>query len=196
MDVAEMKEPKQLARLKYAEYLRAVKTRRSAEYVTLKNAYREISLDRRVIDLAATMRNAGLDPLGRPRLAVIRADAKRCWFDRTFCGDARPTFNTTSDFWRGRRKGSAHVSFPADVFGPHRDVTAKRLSAIVPTIPPSLLPASGLERYLILWEAEWETVPVDPMLLRHLGHQLYVVVAAWDLTPLERAVLGATMQTT
>ena len=42
---------------------------------------------------------------------------------------------------------------------------------------------------LILWEAEWETVPRDPLLLRHLAGGLYAVMASWDLTPLERAVL-------
>lgn len=43
----------------------------------------------------------------------------------------------------------------------------------------------------ILWEAEWQAVPPkDPALLRHLGGDLYAVVAVWDLTELERAVLG------
>ncbi|WP_417382176.1 hypothetical protein [Gimesia sp.] len=44
-------------------------------------------------------------------------------------------------------------------------------------------------RYALPWETEWETISVDPMLLKHLGKSLYVVLAHWDLTPLEQAVL-------
>lgn len=64
------------------------------------------------------------------------------------------------------------------------------LTAIVPIIPANLRPAKALHRYVILWEADWEAVPVDPMLLRHLHGDLYVVLAVWDLTPVERAVLN------
>ncbi|MFI4852645.1 MAG: hypothetical protein ACIAZJ_26335 [Gimesia chilikensis] len=58
-----------------------------------------------------------------------------------------------------------------------------------PVSPPALLPVGNLANYQILWEAEWETVPVDPMLLKHLGKSLYVVLAQWDLTPLEQGIL-------
>ncbi|WP_339684167.1 hypothetical protein [Gimesia maris] len=54
---------------------------------------------------------------------------------------------------------------------------------------PSLLPAGNLSNYYILWKAEWETIPVDHMLLNHLGKSLNVVLAQWDLTPLEQAIL-------
>ena len=48
-----------------------------------------------------------------------------------------------------------------------------------------------LDRYFILWEADWQRrAPVDPALLRPVGGDLYVVVATWDLTDLERAVLN------
>jgi hypothetical protein len=60
----------------------------------------------------------------------------------------------------------------------------------VPPIPPRFRPGQP-DRYHILWEAEWAKVPPrDPALLRALGDGLYVVLAVWDLTELERAVLG------
>jgi hypothetical protein len=63
--------------------------------------------------------------------------------------------------------------------------------AIVPTVPPLLRPRHKLSGYTILWEADWTNeAPVDPALLKHLGGDLYAVVAVWDLTELERAVLG------
>ena len=62
-------------------------------------------------------------------------------------------------------------------------------TAIVPSIPPLHRPHDSLENYWLLWEAEWTRPPVDPALLKHLGLNLYAVLAVWDLTPLEQAVL-------
>ncbi len=46
--------------------------------------------------------------------------------------------------------------------------------------------------YHILWEAEWtKIVPRDPYLLRRIGQaDLWLVVAAWNLTEVERAALS------
>jgi hypothetical protein len=62
--------------------------------------------------------------------------------------------------------------------------------ALVPKIPPLLKPAGDLSDFFILWEAKWEAVaPVDPILLRRVSESVFVVLAQWDLTPLERSVL-------
>jgi hypothetical protein len=65
----------------------------------------------------------------------------------------------------------------------------------VPSVPPQFRPTGALSDYHILFEAEWQRVPpVDPMLLKQIGHAespLFVVLAAWDLSPLEQAVLRA-----
>jgi len=45
--------------------------------------------------------------------------------------------------------------------------------------------------HFLLWEAEWMTVPSDPILLRHLGRNLYAVKAQSDLTPVGQAILRA-----
>lgn len=64
-------------------------------------------------------------------------------------------------------------------------------SALVPLVPAPIRPRGALDGYRILFEPKWEPVPpVDPMLLKHLHGALYVVLAHWDLTPLERAVLA------
>lgn len=188
MHVVTMDESRDVVRQKYAEYLRAVKERHSAEYEALKNGYRELLKGRQVIDIVSTMKNAGVDQLNRPRLAIVRADAKLCWFRwRRVRGQKdwtdRPIFSMTNEFQSPKTQS---VVFPRNTFAAQPKST---LRAVVPTIPPSLLPGGKLSRYHILWEAEWESIPVDPMLLRHLGKSLYVVLAAWDLTPLERAVL-------
>jgi hypothetical protein len=63
---------------------------------------------------------------------------------------------------------------------------------IVPLIPPEHRPnRNRLPRFHILWEVEkWDpTPPRDPALLKWIGGDLWEVVATWDLTELERAVL-------
>jgi len=189
MNVATIEMPRHKARAKYAQYLRAVKQRHSREYEALKNGYRELSRGHQVLDLAAVMKAAGVDEAGRPRLAIIRADMKLCWFERHFAQDGNHGGRFTPDRWL--RDGSRlAVRLPAGTFP---GATKDHLRAVVPTIPPDLQPAGRLDRYHILWEAEWETIPIDPMLLRTLGCGLYVVLATWDLTELEQAVLRGTL---
>jgi hypothetical protein len=70
-------------------------------------------------------------------------------------------------------------------------------ATLVPIVPPQLRPKHDLANYHTFWEVEHWTLcpPRDPMLLRHLGGWLYAVLAVWDLTPVERAVLGAPART-
>lgn len=191
MNVATITESRLTAREKYAEYMRAVKDRHSAEYEALKNAYRELSRGKQVIDINAVTRTAGVDSHYRPKLAIVRADARLCWFQfRTPDHGPLPTFSMQDNF-SFRHWGRKRIEFPASTFNvPFETRRQMHLRAVVPTIPPSLMPKGGLDKYRILWEAEWESLPVDPMLLKHLGKGLHVVLATWDLSPLERAVLS------
>jgi hypothetical protein len=47
-------------------------------------------------------------------------------------------------------------------------------------------------KYYILWEANWEDPPGDPVLLKHIEDEFYAILAAWDLTQLEQEVLRST----
>jgi len=72
------------------------------------------------------------------------------------------------------------------------DTTRWNHEAAVPLIPVHLRPKAALSNYHILWEAEWtKRYPVDPYLLRRFGGDAWLVVAAWDLTDVERAVMGS-----
>jgi hypothetical protein len=68
--------------------------------------------------------------------------------------------------------------------------------AMVPMVPPDVLPPRGadLSKHFILWEVEsWDvSPPVDPILLRPIGGDLYAVVAQWDLTEIERTIIAGT----
>jgi hypothetical protein len=70
--------------------------------------------------------------------------------------------------------------------------------SMVPIVPPRHRPAvaTTLASYLVLWEVDtwtWASPPLppgDPALLRHVGGDIYAVLATWDLTELERLVLA------
>jgi hypothetical protein len=73
----------------------------------------------------------------------------------------------------------------------------KRGTAMVPMVPPDVIKdgrGCDLAKHFVLWEVEsWAAAPpVDPMLLKPIGGDLYAVVAQWDLTELERAILRGT----
>lgn len=68
---------------------------------------------------------------------------------------------------------------------------------MAPLVPADVRPATGqLRDWHVLWEVEaWHdspqtmTPPRDPYLLRYIGGSLWAVLAEWDLTELERAVM-------
>jgi len=68
-------------------------------------------------------------------------------------------------------------------------------STTVPAIPFHLRPNGDAEKYFILWEVdewkEWQQTraPGDPLLLERIAHPIYVVVAQWDLSELEKRIL-------
>ncbi|MEM6330379.1 MAG: hypothetical protein AAF790_09030, partial [Planctomycetota bacterium] len=181
MAVTEVREKSWEARKKYAEYLKALKGKHADAYrkdfEALKRAYLAIARGKRVIDLFETIRLGGVDEQNRPRLAVVRADATWCWYQSRGSGRPYPVFSRDSDFW-GSRKRSYWIELPATALplyrpGGERHGMRVACRAVVPSIPPALLPDAPLRRFHILWEADWENVPVDPMLLKHLGKNLY-----------------------
>jgi hypothetical protein len=132
-----------------------------------------------------------------PKLALASAMAKACFLERHVNGGATMK---SSQNWRA--KGNSYdwragtFTFPPDTFpwGWDRKARVHRSDhkAQLPIIPLHLRPRRGLANYHILWEAEWEPIPPrDPYLLRRIGKaDLWLVVAHWDLTEVERAALS------
>lgn len=149
----------------------------------IQRAYQLIAQGRVVIKALESIRVAGLGDDKLPRLAICRADQRTV--ELRMGNDGSATFESP-----GRHRGARgqRISLPAASFT-RRDWV--RSEAQVPLVPVHLRPKRGLANYHILWEAIWSKVPPrDPYLLRRIGGDLWLVVAAWDLTEVERAVMA------
>lgn len=144
-----------------------------------------------VIRALDSIRTAGLNEQALPKLALARADWKRVYLDMNTDGSAI-MHDVPSHWMPARMAANRRFDLPAGSFAPRRQ--HHRAEAIVPHIPPDIRPKRGLANYHVLFEAEWSRmIPVDPMLLRRIGKEgdLWIVVAAWELTEVERAVLAS-----
>jgi hypothetical protein len=198
------------ARKRFLEYRRAVRERHSDEDAQIMRAYRELAVGgRQLLNLSEAMRLGGTVERERvlriggerststsvlPRLAVARADAQWCWTSGVGENGA-VTFQTKAELAERNRRD--RVFIPAGTFengkGWISHWSNTNWQAHVPIVPPPLRPADKLGNYHLLWEPEWKQTPVppgDPALLKHIGGDLYAVVAIWDLTEVERAVLA------
>jgi hypothetical protein len=152
----------------------------------MKKAYRELAKGRRLINLVDAFRVTGLDERGRPRLAIARADWPRVFYDLRWRGRAGGYFLSFSG---SQRYWNEAVFIPRAAVGD--GAVRSSITAAVPIIPPQFRPADELHRYHILYEAAWEELPpVDPFLLRIIRWPLCVILAQWDLTPVERMVFS------
>jgi hypothetical protein len=149
----------------------------------IERIYRAISKGKLVISVNEAIVRGGTDALGRPRLAIMRADQRivRC--------DPWDRENVTFMNDHGSKAAEWYFKIP----WPNR-LTIYRgyLQARLPRIPPQHRPAGDtLGKYHMLWEADWTDIPRDPCLLKRIGKDAWIVVAAWDLTEVELSVLRA-----
>lgn len=187
---------------------RLERTASSPEDQRVLAAYRALEEGRQMVSLSVALATGGLRNDRMPQLAVLRADLREVRVRSEANGtlrfsDPRPSAEGWSD--RRKRKENAWImSFPrimdawaAD--GSLGEPKPRGGTARAPYIPPTVRPANP-ENYLVFWEAgpEWTVDPVpvprprvhiDPAILEHVVGDLYVVVATWDLTPIESAAL-------
>ena len=187
-----------------AEYRAALAVERNAEDEALAAAYRAAARGLPVISLQATITAGGWHEDGLPRVAVVNAYDPRVsppWTPQCYARwdwDGGLVFADRDDraVNRGALVGrhSVRVPVPADdrpAF-PRRWLPAG--VAPVPLVPPRCRPRPRrLAHCHILWEVpSWTPIPPqDPALIRHIRGDLWAVLATWDLTELERAVLAA-----
>lgn len=171
------------------------------EYRALEDGYKAIAEGTPLIHLGNSVRLGGLDADRRPRFAVARADQRRVDFEWSGSSVVFSTPNRRRHGWSSPPRGAAahHRRFAFD-FSQHPNVPGygarQGLSAttLVPMVPPDIRvqDPGALSKRAIIWEVEeWTPVPPrDPLLLKHIGGDLWAVTGAWDLTELERAVMA------
>ena len=198
-----------------AQYEAQLAGERTAEDEAIMAGYRAAKRGLPVIQLSRAFDLAGQFPDGRPKLAVVRADAKLCRVDvvrqRNETGRSPQVEYSFSDAdYRNENRGALVGRYHVNVTTVDAWATAGQAPGavrrrrygdgsighgvtVVPSIPPKHRPNQRrLRNCHILWEVErWDpTPPVDPALIRHIRGDLWAVMAVWDLTELERAVLA------
>ena len=198
MNVETIQIPKEEAREKWKEYLDALRARKEAVYSDLRSVYGHMKEGRAVLDIHQAFRDTGLLDGGWPKLAIVRADYPKAYFTRENRG--RGWFTGKNDRWpqgHGRMNTRKEdIALPHETFRDWRpeeeEMRFARATTEAPLIPAKFLPDSAPRNYYILWEAEsWTKVapPRDPMLLRRLSPNMFVVLSSWDLSIVERSVL-------
>lgn len=204
------------AQAKLDAYRDALQARHSSkvevEWKAAMDAYRELAKGTPLIDPLAAIRECGWRTDSRPVLAIARADmarvqwqlvrSSRWWNSETkrYSGNWSPmqwqfsASRQNESNWR-RRDGHGKT-FTVSNISAEPPGEPKQGTAMVPMVPPDVLPARGcdLSKHFVLWEVEnWDAAPpVDPILLRPIGGDLYAVVAQWDLTEIERVIIAGT----
>jgi len=178
-------QPIEIERSKALELYRAYRTHQHYSKPIdreVQRAYQLIAQGKVVINAGRAIFDAGLNAEGLPKLAIVRADTTVC----TLRSDRDAAHFHDGNGWRTRK---IVVPWPGFKLPPGR----WSFEAQTPLIPIHLRPKRGIENYHILFEAEWARRPaVDPLLVRRIGRSdMWVVVAAWDLTPVELAALSA-----
>lgn len=182
-----------------------------AEYDTCTKCFEHLAAGRALIDINQAIAAGGFDAMKRPKLAICRADrqvVRMNWQSRStrilFEGNWQPNGQSTQmrkrDLFLTADVGQEHgrtFQHQNQTWGVTIDGWAK-----VPLVPADVRPARGaLESWHILWEVErwYERAPLvqpsrDPYLLKHLEGSLYAVLAEWNLTDLELAVMRQLQQ--
>jgi hypothetical protein len=147
--------------------------------------YKRIAQGKLIIRALASIAAAGLGADGLPKLAIMRADIPKvacaCYFNEI-------RFDAVHGNGRAFQGYAKDRYFKVSMPGASSNTRSRVAS--VPLIPVHLRPRKALGQYHVLWEADWNQYPVDPYLLRRFGQDAWVVVAAWDLTDVERAVMS------
>jgi len=208
MQVEQLTVPLDKVKEEYRAFKELVQSRKNDYLKELHKIYGHMRHGKKVIDIVSAIKKGSVNEHGEPRLAICKAHSSQVVFEKDTKG-AGAFFHTfkQNPFGYGEEIVTAQnpiVKLPEATFPfwvDHEGKVAtysgaikdRRLCAPVPIIPASILaPLKGkLSSFCILWEVErWKPMPPrDPILLKKITNQFYVVLATWDLTELERAVI-------
>jgi hypothetical protein len=186
---------------KLLAYRSQLKKRANAEYELAVKAYETVANGQAILNIVDSFAKTGLGEDLRPKLAIARADRKEVQVSVS-ARERRFTFSAhSSGMWASGYSGDLIIRFPFSFSAEQEKALpySREGYALVPMIPADVREkVKGQDKdYMILWEVEkWadrsltSPAPRDPYLLKHIAGELYAVVAEWDLTDLERAIMS------
>lgn len=185
MDVDLITMDAEQAKVKLGAYRSQLRRRADEEYEAAEAGYKALADGKALINLSDAIRSGGLGADGRPKLAVARADRK----------EVRVSLRLNQvEFRTGAGRGLGSLSYAL----PGASWLTPTGYALIPMVPADVRPNVDLSKCVILWEVvQWADRSAlarpdrDPYLLRQIAGDLYAVLAEWNLTELERAVMGA-----
>jgi len=207
MDAKNIEMTEEEAKKAYDEYSHLVKDREEEHLEILKKCTYHLSQGRKLLNVYDVIKDGGVFENGEPKLAIGRADWGKVVFTKHKGKSGIFADHKVSQNWGGRKE---HINLPNDYFengweiAEHRDGKVyswsspirECINSPIPIIPAVLTPKGKLNNYYILFEVdEWiegsgrRMVDVDPLLLRRLSDNMFVVLAVWDVSPLEQAIL-------
>ena len=210
MEIEKIEMPKEKAKSEWKAYNVLIKTRHDKYLTDMKKCMYELKEGKALIDIYKVMEKAGVNKKYQPKLAIARAAWKEVYFVKKDSG--RGFFGKQDNNWANKSEG--HIDLQSHTFMEwprvHEDrethgnkntvkvetwqIANETIKTKVPIIPVQLMPEGKLEDYYILWEAfEWEELPRkdDPLLLKRITENLFVILAAWDVTDLEQSIISA-----
>lgn len=209
MNVETITMDKEEARERLRGYRTALHKSADEEYQAVAAGYEAMAAGYPIINYSAAIEDAPRDEKGRPMLAIARADMRQVRFEWRQ-GRTEADFSTLPrdlGRWQGFERWDYMGRWPHGLMVRRVDLGRTHDSgfrvdgyALVPLVPAEALNTIGgtsrLKDHLILWDVEaWsDTIigakpDIDPFLLRPIHGDLCAIVAQWDLTELERAVM-------
>lgn len=195
----EISQAREIATIKWREYRQAIKNTNNDNYKDLAKAYNQLKNGRKLIDIAKVIQKGGVDKNTlHPKLAIAQAKSTeiRCEYSKN--GSVNFINKNKRWEWHPQKSDVSLINclpiIPDSIFE-NQFEHSFRLKAPVPLIPPSALPKKITNDYYILWEVDvWKKIPpTDPYLLKRITNNLFVVLAGWDLTEIEKAVMSGRM---
>ena len=211
MELEKIQMPKEKAREEWKIYNNLIKERHDKYLEDMKKCMYQLSQGKVLIDINKVMEKSGVTKDYQPKLAIARADWKECHFHKKDSG--RGFFSGDSKSWFIKSGGD--IDLPPETFVQWlrgtQDINLKdggvgklvknqewaipkaQIKTKVPIIPAQLMPKGQLIEYYILWEInKWEELPKqdDPLLLKRITENLFVILSAWDVTELEQSIIS------
>jgi hypothetical protein len=209
MEIDKIKMPKDIAKVEHKRYSELIKKRNDKFLKDMQKATFQLSKGRELIDIYKVMEKVGLNKEFQPKLAIAKATWKNVNFIKKDSG--RGFFSNNAETWYSASNGD--VDLPPHTFGEWArakkdlktteniyqiddrwELANPKMITKVPLIPSNLMPEGSLDNYYILWEVEvWENLPPkkdDPILLKRITENLFVILGAWDVTDLEQSIIN------